>query len=406
MLKYLSLFILGIPFCLFAQKDSTKFIHRKPTNGDTTLTTRQDAIYQRPTLLLGKTQTAIGGYVEGNTHYQVTDKAQEFSMEFRRFNIFLYSSIARRIKFLSEIEFEPAEGQVSIETALMDLELNPAFNLRGGILLAPIGGFNQRHDAPLWEFIERPLVATEIIPSTLSEMGFGVFGKLYGHNKVFSYDLYAVNGLQDGIVENNVGRTWLQAGKNAQMLGIDNNSSPAITGKISFRHRKIGEIGLSAYHGVYNSFKKEGLTVAPKRNVSILAIDANATLLKKLAISGEYAYNIVQVPSNVGPFFGSRQQGFYMDLVYPILKRKIFQFENTILNANLRLEAIDYNIGNFTETNLKKYDDIKALVAGFSLRPSANSVLKLNYRWHWTRDLQGNPAVLTGAIQAGFAAYF
>lgn len=404
-MKYLFLFLFFLPFFLFSQKDSTKFFHRQKAD-TSSLSTRQDAIYQRPTLLLNKTQTAIGGYLEANTNYQSTDKTHEWTMEFRRVNLFLFSAIARRIKFLAEIEFEPAEKEVSVETGMIDFELYPALNVRAGILLAPIGAYNQRHDAPLWEFVDRPLVATEIIPSTLSDMGFGIHGKLYGHNKVFAYDAYLVNGLQEGIVLNNVGRTRLQEGKKAAMFGEDNNNSPTFTGKMSFRHRKIGEVGLSTYAGIYNTYKKEGLVVAPKRWVHIIAVDFNTTLFKKAQINGEFAYNLIQVPDQAKPFFGTKQQGAYIECVYPVLRRKILQYDNATINVGLRAEAVDFNIGKFTDPKAKIYDDVKALTASLSFRPASSTVVKANYRLNWTRDIQGNPVSLTGAVQFGFATYF
>lgn len=390
----------------WAQKDSTKFVTRVKTQGDTTLSTRQDAIYQRPTLLLNKTQTAIGGYLEGDATYQLTDKAAEYTMQFRRVNLFLYSTIARKIKFLSEIEFEPGEMLVNVETALMDFELNPALNFRAGILLPPIGAYNVRHDAPLWEFVERPLVATEIIPSTLTDVGAGFHGKLYGHNKVFAYDVYMVNGLQDGVVNNTDGRTFLQSGKTPTVFARDNNNTPSIVAKTSFRHRKIAEIGVSFYHGQYNRNKKEGLTIAPVRSLSILAIDMNTTIAKKAAINAEWAMNFIQVPQNLGNFYGSRQQGAYIECVYPVLRRKMLTYENATLNANLRLEAVDYNMGKFDATGDKIYDEVKAVVAGVSFRPSSGAVLKANYRWHWTRDALGNAPFLQGMFQVGIASYF
>ena len=36
-------------------------------------TTSQDAIYNRPFINLGQTRTAVGGYLEANTNYFVTD---------------------------------------------------------------------------------------------------------------------------------------------------------------------------------------------------------------------------------------------------------------------------------------------------------------------------------------------
>src|SRR3972149_5871228 len=113
-MKFLLLFVsLSSPFICLAQDDSSF--------------TNHDAIYQRPFIAVGKTNTAVGGYFEANTNYFMEDGVTEgFSMELRRFNIFLYSDIGSRIKFLSELEFEHGTEEISLETALMDFEFNPA----------------------------------------------------------------------------------------------------------------------------------------------------------------------------------------------------------------------------------------------------------------------------------------
>ncbi len=68
-------------------------------------TLAQEGIYNRP-FIASVSNTAIGGYIEGNTNYFVEDGITEgFSMELRRFNIFLYSAISQRVRFLSELEF-------------------------------------------------------------------------------------------------------------------------------------------------------------------------------------------------------------------------------------------------------------------------------------------------------------
>lgn len=61
----------------------------------------------------------------------------------------------------------------------MDLEFHPLLNLRGGIIMNPIGGFNQNHDGPRWDFIDRPISASGIIPTTLSNVGMGINGKYF-----------------------------------------------------------------------------------------------------------------------------------------------------------------------------------------------------------------------------------
>jgi hypothetical protein len=387
-----------------AQKDS--IFRRKPID---TAATRmnQEALFNRPFIYLGRTTTAIGGYLEGNTNYFATDGVPEgFSMEMRRFNIFLYSTIARKIKFLSEIEFEHGAEEISLETAFLDYEFNTAFNFRTGIIIAPIGAFNQNHDAPRWEFIERPLVATQIIPSTLSDIGFGVHGKLYGHQKIFTYDAYLVNGLRDEVILNNEGRTFLGAGKSPEMFAEDNNGIPSFTGKVAFRQRKIGEIGLSFYGGTYNTYRLDGIKVSEKRNLAIYALDFNSTLKGRIALNGEFAFSTIDIPAATGQFYGNKQWGGYVEAVCPVMKRNLGGFENSVLNVNLRVEAIDYNIGKFEDTGTKIYDEIKAIVPGVSLRLAAGTVLRANYRYHWTQDILGNPAEKTAGFQFGFASYF
>lgn len=387
-----------IPALSFAQ-DST-------STNDRDLLTSQDGLYTNRPFTQGDKRTAVGGYLEANTNYFTEDGVTEgFSMEMRRFNVFLYSQIGPRLRMLSELEFEHGTEEIALETAILDFTVDPAFNFRGGILLAPIGSFNQNHDSPLWEIVDRPLVSTEIIPSTLSEVGFGVFGKFYRSNMVFTYDLYVVNGLQDGVLLNDQGRTSLSAGKSDEMFGEDNNGTPMYTGKLGVRHRKLGELGLSYYGGTYNTFRLDGADIDSKRNLNIFAVDLS-TGYKKLKVQGEFAYNTVDVATNLQELYGEKQWGAYVDFIYPILKKRILKYENTVLNTTLRLEKIDYNVGTFASTNTNIGDEIKAVVLGLSLRPAPTTVLKLNYRYHWASDFLDNAKAKTAGIQIGFTTYF
>ncbi|MBL4657059.1 MAG: hypothetical protein JKX73_03600, partial [Flavobacteriales bacterium] len=138
----------SLSLAALGQQDTTKKgIFSRPTVLDSSEVTNQDAIYNRPFIGIGKSKTAVGGYLEANTNYFAEDGVTEgFSMEMRRLDIFLYSSISNRIKFLSELEFEHGTEEIVIETALLDFEFNAAINFRGGILLPQIGLFNANHD--------------------------------------------------------------------------------------------------------------------------------------------------------------------------------------------------------------------------------------------------------------------
>ncbi len=372
----------------------------------------QAGIYNRP-FITSVGRTSVGGYAEGNTNYFVEDGVGDgFSMEFRRFNIFLFAPVGRRLRFLSELEFEHGTEEIAIETAQLDFQVDPALVLRAGILLPPIGAFNQNHDSPRWEFIDRPLVSTRVIPSTLSEIGFGANGRLTpggaARGLTLTYDAYLTNGLGDGVVLNDEGRTLLAAGKREEQFGEDNNGSPALSGRVAVQQPRLGEVGLSYYGGVYNSFQADGETLDEKRRLSITALDFS-TAFRAVSVRGEIAATRVNVADDLAELFGEGQWGAHVDVVAPVWRPRFLGFlglRNATLNAALRLEHVDYNTGTFSSTRRRIYDEVTAVVPGLSFRPTPGTVFKANYRRHWTRDLLGNPAAVMGGYQFGFATYF
>ncbi len=142
-----------------------------------------DAVYDRPFLNLGKLPVSVGGYLEANWQRLGTDGISEgHQFQFRRMTLFVSSTIAKGIKFLSELEFEEGGKELAIEFAALDMEFHPFVNLRGGIIINPIGAFNQNHDGPKWEFTDRPVSATQMLPATWSNAGFGLYGAYSGEN--------------------------------------------------------------------------------------------------------------------------------------------------------------------------------------------------------------------------------
>ena len=368
-------------------------------------TLAQDGIYARP--FIGAVSFAsIGGYVEGNTNYFVQDGVGDgFSMELRRFNVFLFSQIAPRLRFLSELEFEHGTEEIALETALLDLQIRPELVVRAGIILPPLGYFNQNHDSPRWDFIERPLVSTDVIPSTLSEVGGGVYGRIALRGAILSYDAYLTNGLADGVVGNELGRTSIPSGKSEELFGEDNNGSPAVSGRVALRRPSLGEVGLSYYGGYYNAFRAEGTEVDERRWLGIAALDFGAGV-RGAEVRGELAYAAVDVPDGMVEIFGDRQWGGHVDVVVPVWRPRLLDYENAVLSIALRLDRVDYNRGTFTSTGDPIRDDVTALVPGVSFRPAGGTVFRLNYRWHWIRDFAGNPTSHMAGFQLGFATYF
>lgn len=368
-----------------------------------------DALYNRPFLQVGKLPVALGGYAEANYQYLQEDGVSEgHQFQMRRVSLFISSSIANRIKFLSEIEFEDGAKEIGIEFASLDIEFNPLFNFRGGIVLNPIGAFNQNHDGPKWEFVDRPIAATQLLPATFSNAGAGLYGKKYSKDWVYAYEMYLTNGFNDRIISNSENKTFLPATKeDPERFEESSNGSMLFTGKIAVRNNKIGELGLSYMGGVYNKFEDDGLVLDKKRRVNVFAVDFNTTInATKTFINTEFAMVKVDVPDTYTEQFGERQQGGFIDFVQPIITKSIFGFERSVINAALRLEYVDWNKGHFISTGTKIADEIFSIVPAISWRPTAQTVLRLNYRYNWQKDILGNPPSHLGGFQFGLATYF
>lgn len=403
----LTSFIILLSYTCYSQIDSS-LLRQAPVNSADTLL-NMDAVYNRPFLSIGRLPVSLGGYVEANWQHLGTDGVSEgHQFQMRRFTLFIASTIYDRLKFLTEVEFEGGTKEINIEFAALDVEFHPLLNMRGGIILNPIGAFNQNHDGPKWEFIDRPISSTQMLPATWSNVGFGVYGKQSKQDFVFAYEAYLTNGFNDKIINNSEGRTFLSAAKeNEERFEESFNGLPLVTLKAAVSHNKVAEVGFSYMGGIYNKFEEDGLQLNKKYRVDVFAIDMNTVInATGTYINTELAIINVETPATYSQQYGNQQQGGFLDIVQPLYKKPIFGFNESVLNISCRLEYVDWNVDRFKETNTNIADHVYAVVPSLSWRISSETVLRLNYRYQWQADLLGNPYSKTAGFQAGFSSYF
>jgi hypothetical protein len=404
---YIFLFVFLFSLTSFSQIDPS-LLKRIPKDTVQNIL-NMDALYNRPSLNINKTPISIGGYIEMNWQKMTTDGISEgHQFQARRLSIFMSSAISKRVKFLSEIEFEDGGKEIAIEFASLDVEFHPLVNLRAGIILNPIGSFNQNHDGPKWEFTDRPISATQMLPGTFSNAGAGFFGKKYTEDWMFGYEVYLSGNFDDSIIENEENKTFLpEAKNNPERFEEINSGEPLFTGKLAIRNRKIGELGISYMKGIYNKFQEDGIVIDEKRRVSVFALDFNTTIPKiKTFITTEFAWINVDVPETYSQQFGNKQYGGFMDIVQPVLKRTILGWENAVLNVACRLEYVDWNVGTFNETGGNIGEDLWSVMPAISFRPSSQTVIRFNYRYQKQRDIFGNPPATTDGMSLGISSYF
>jgi len=354
-------------------------------------------IYDRPYILRPSGRLAIGGYAEAmlRTEYEAGIH-ENTSFEARRFNIFLFSPISNLLRLTAELEFEHGTEEIKLEMALVDIQLYDELNIRGGILLSPLGKFNIAHDSPRNEFNDRPLVSTRIIPSTLSEAGLGLFGSLYpiGDHR-FTYEAYLVNGFNDGVVLGGDG-TSIPSGRPGN-FEEDNNGSPSFVGRVALNPDFGGEFGFSLHSGIYNTTILEGLTVDEARRITIVAVDAEYQW-GSLMLQGEAARASVDIPQSLVGLFAETQSGVYAQVLYTLMQDILPMFPRSTLAIGSRYDYIDLDANVLG-------GDTHRITAGVNLRLAPETIVKLDYQHDWTFDRINNET-RAAVIQFGIATYF
>jgi hypothetical protein len=143
--------------------------------------------------------TQIGGY--GELHYNNLSNGtgpRHKELDFHRFVLFVNHDFSSDIRFFSEFEIEHSiagesqNGEVEIEQAYVQFDLNEETQLNAGLFLLPIGILNETHEPATFYGVERNPVEKNIIPTTWWEGG----AMLSGHNDSgVSYDVALHSGI-------------------------------------------------------------------------------------------------------------------------------------------------------------------------------------------------------------------
>lgn len=150
-------------------------------------------------------RTHIGGY--GELHYNNLDADNPANdtdeIDFHRFVLFVGHEFNDRLRFNGELELEHAltvdtddgsgPGEVELEQAFIEYDINNDLRARGGVFLLPHGILNETHEPPTFFGVERNSVENIIIPTTWWEGGFGIGGSA---TDGLSWDLGLHSGLE------------------------------------------------------------------------------------------------------------------------------------------------------------------------------------------------------------------
>jgi phosphate-selective porin len=145
-------------------------------------------------------KTSIGGY--GELHYNNLenqgDADDKDEIDFHRFVLFFNHEFNDRLRFFSELELEHSiagegkNGEIELEQAFIQYDLNDTARVNAGLFLIPVGLLNETHEPPTFYGVERNNVEKNIIPTTWWGGGVMLSGEFA---ESFSYDVAATSGL-------------------------------------------------------------------------------------------------------------------------------------------------------------------------------------------------------------------
>lgn len=316
---------------------------------------------------------SIGGY--GELLYQNFDSDRDDGARSGRTDTFdvlrgvVYFGYKFNDRWLlnTEIEYEHAGSEVAVEFAYIDYLWRPEMNVRGGLVLIPMGFLNELHEPTVFLGARRPDIENAIIPSTWREGGFGLFGDL----GPFTYRTYIVDGLRGAGFTSGGLRGGRQKGNQARA------EDWAWVGRLDFTGAPGLLVGASAYVG--DSGQELNADVGTEiieghlewkwRGLEFRALGVQASLDDVADLNRALGFTGTQS-------VGEKLQGYYLQLGYDVLAGR----GERSLTPYARWET--YNTQDEVPAGFRanRATDVESLTLGVAFQPLDQIILKVDHQ--------------------------
>ena len=333
--------------------------------------------------------TVISSY--GEINYNRPSRAPQLAQaDLRRFVLGLQHRIDDKTKVVGEIEVEHSvssagdPGEVAIEQAYVEHQLNPTWALRAGLFLMPMGLLNENHEPTAFYGVERNFVETAIIPSTWREGGLQLVG-------AFDNGITLQGGVSTGFDLNKWDARSSEGSESPlgavhQELALAKSRDLALFAALNWR----GVPGLQLGGGLFSGGASHGQALAPAR-VTLWDLHARWTPgrwdLAALYSRGSISHTAeLNAPWVGGTLIPKTFEGGYLQAGY-----HLWRSDNYALTPFARLErfntASSYaDLGPGLTPEARPTERVLTLGANFELAPGV--VLKADWqRFSQNREL-------------------
>lgn len=266
-----------------------------------------------------------------------------------------------RTQFVTEVELEHVE-EVFVEQAFVNYNVADNVNLRGGLMLVPMGIINEFHEPTTFNGTNRPTVDNVIVPTTWREIGVGVTGRF--NSISLGYQAYVFNGFKStspdgegGISGFLGGSSGLRGGRQKAIQStID---SPTFSTKLDYYGLPGLRLGFSTYFGRTQAADEVEMQDGADIGISMLGLDARYAY-ERFTARGQFIYaslsDTEEYNSLTSGNLGSALQGWYVEGAYNLLpaekEQKLFAFaryENYDTHANTAGSLVENEAYNRTD---------------------------------------------------------
>ncbi len=297
-------------------------------------------------------------------------------LDVQRLVILMGYKFSDKVSVLTEIEYEHV-NEVYVEQFYLNYKLTDNFNVKGGLMLIPMGIVNEYHEPTFFNGVNRPSVDGNIVPTTWREIGVGVSGK--SDEMSLGYQAYVFNGFisYDGTKGYIGGSSGLRGGRQKGISSTINK--PNLSAKVDYYGVQGLKVGLAGYVGRTQATDNVDMIPGADVGITMIGLDARYNY-NRFNARGQYIYtditDAVAYNTLTNKALGSSMKGWYLETSYNLLPTE----KEQELHAFTRYEI--YDTHNTVEGSLVKNKafDRNDITFGLSYHIAKGAVVKTDYQ--------------------------
>ena len=332
----------------------------------------------------------------GELHYNRPHDEPDV-VDFHRMALGLDYRMSRRGSLHTAVDFDHAAEEIELAFSYLDFDISPRLILRTGLMLMPVGPFNEHHEPTLFYSVERPHLQEKVIPVLWNEGGIGLLGDTsFG----MQYRFYVVSGLNaSGFSASNGirgGRSRVTGGKGGAPITGDDF---AVVGRMEYGISGF-RTGWSGYHG------GAGQGVASNTNVEVTILEGDIRYrLKGFNLSAIYAQVAIGNAEVLSAKkVGEKMSGWSGEVAYDfraIMPRIVHKMLLQHMVLFIRKEGLNTQDAMPVGVSADPKHDLKITTYGLAFYPISDVAFKVDWE-----NMENGAGSNTETLNAGVAYLF